>query len=66
MEDQNRAVLFINGELGDPNKLEFFETDFLVAVDNGIRHTFTFNLTLAPLEYKLLYYARPVRKEAHR
>lgn len=44
MEDQNRAVLFINGELGDPNKLEFFETDFLVAVDNGIRHTFTFNL----------------------
>jgi len=28
-----------------------------------LNNTVTFNLTLSPLEYKLLYYARPVRKE---
>ncbi len=39
-----RAVLFVNGDLANPNNLTFTEQDYLVAVDNGVRHALAFNL----------------------
>jgi thiamine pyrophosphokinase len=44
MENFDRAVLFVNGELADSTRLAFLDTDYFVAVDNGVRHTYTFNL----------------------
>ena len=44
MEDFDRAVLFVNGEMADSTRLAFLDTDYFVAVDNGVRHTYTFNV----------------------
>ncbi len=45
MSKFNRAILFVNGELADPSNLTFSDEDYLVAVDNGVRHALAFNLT---------------------
>ncbi|MCJ7694978.1 MAG: thiamine diphosphokinase [Anaerolineaceae bacterium] len=45
MPQFERAVLFVNGEMENPDHLSITKCDYLVAVDNGMRHLVTLNLT---------------------
>ena len=45
MKNVNRAILFANGEIAKDTALEINPSDYLIAVDGGLRHLDQLNLT---------------------